>query len=323
MKYRNFGRTNWQVSEIGYGMWGMAGWTGSDDEESMQSLQLSVDMGCNFFDTAWGYGAGKSEHLLGELIRANKGKKLYTATKMPPKNFKWPARREFTLDDCFPPDHIEEYVGKSLKNAGLGYFDLMQFHTWEDSWLEDERGINKMLDLKKQGLFNAIGISLNRWESWNGIKAVRSGLIDSVQVIYNIFDQNSKDKLFPACREMNVAVIARVPFDEGSLTGTLTKESKWPEGDWRNTYFVPENLIPSVEHVEALKPLVPEGMTMSEMALRFILGEPAVSTIIPGMRKPVHAKSNLATSDAGPLDDDLMKELEKHRWDRKPAKWSQ
>ena len=280
-------------------------------------------MGCNFFDTAWGYGAGKSEHLLGELIRANKGKKLYTATKMPPKNFKWPARREFTLDDCFPPNHIEEYVGKSLKNAGLDYFDLMQFHTWEDSWLEDERGINKMLDLKKQGLFNAIGISLNRWEPWNGIKAVKSGLIDSVQVLYNIFDQNSKDKLFPACREMDVAVIARVPFDEGSLTGTLTKESKWPEGDWRNTYFVPENLIPSVERADTLKPLVPEGMTMSEMALRFILGEPAVSTIIPGMRKPIHAKSNLATSDAGPLDAGLMKELEKHRWDREPTKWSQ
>jgi len=323
MKYRTFGRTNWKVSEIGYGMWGMAGWTGSDDEESMQSLQLSVDMGCNFFDTAWGYGAGKSEHLLGELIRANKGKKLYTATKMPPKNFKWPARREFTLDDCFPPDHIEEYIGKSLKNAGLDYFDLMQFHTWEDSWLEDERGINKMLDLKNQGLFNAIGISLNRWEAWNGIKAVRSGLIDSVQVIYNIFDQNSKDKLFPACREMNVAVIARVPFDEGSLTGTLTKESKWPEGDWRNTYFVSENLIPSVKRADALKPLVPEGMTMAEMALRFILGEPAVSTIIPGMRKPSHARSNLAASDAGPLGAGLMKELEKHRWDREPTKWSQ
>jgi aryl-alcohol dehydrogenase-like predicted oxidoreductase len=323
MKYRNFGRTNWQVSEIGYGMWGMAGWSGSDDEESMQSLQLSVDMECNFFDTAWGYGAGKSEHLLGELIRANKGKKLYTATKMPPKNFKWPARREFTLDDCFPPNHIEEYVSKSLKNAGLDYFDLMQFHTWEDSWLEDERGINKMLDLKEQGLFNAIGISLNRWEPWNGIKAVRSGLIDAVQVIYNIFDQNPKDELFPACLEMNVAVIARVPFDEGTLTGTLTKESKWPEGDWRNTYFVPQNLVPSVERSDALKPLVPEGMTMSEMALRFILGEPAVSTIIPGMRKLSHAKSNLATSDAGALDDRLMKELEKHRWDREPTKWSQ
>ena len=227
------------------------------------------------------------------------------------------------LDDCYPPDHIEEYVEKSLKNADLEYFDLMQFHTWEDHWLEDDRGINKMIGLQKQGLFHAIGISMNRWEPWNGIKAVKSGLIDSVQVIYNIFDQNPKDELFPACHNMNVGVIARVPFDEGSLTGTLTKDSKWPWGDWRNTYFVPENLIPSVERADALKKLVPEGMTLSEMALRFILGEPTVNTIIPGMRKLNHAKSNLATSDAGLLDADLMKELEKHRWDRVPKKWSQ
>lgn len=323
MKYRKLGRTNWNISEIGYGMWGMAGWTGSDDEESFNSLQLAADMGCTFFDTAWGYGAGKSESLLGQLVRANKGKKLYTATKIPPKNFKWPARPEYSLDDCYPPDHIEEYVKKSLKNAGLSFFDLMQFHTWEDSWLEDDRGIKKMIDLKAHGLFHAIGLSLNRWEPWNGVKAVRSGLIDSVQVIYNIFDQNPGDELFPACREMNVGVIARVPFDEGSLTGTLTKNSKWPEGDWRNTYFVPENLNSSVDHADALKPLVPNGMTMSEMALRFILGEPTVSTIIPGMRKPRHAMMNMAASDAGPLDQALMKELEKHRWDRKPKKWSQ
>ncbi len=323
MKYRTFGRTNWKVSEIGYGMWGMAGWTGSDDEESFSSLQVSVDLGCTFFDTAWGYGAGKSESLLGQLIRANKGKKLYTATKMPPKNFKWPSRREYSLNDCFPPEHIEEYVSKSLKNAGLDSFDLMQFHTWEDHWLDDDRAIKKMISLKEQGLFKAIGISMNRWEPWNGIRAVKSGLIDSVQVIYNIFDQNPKDELFPACRMMNVAVIARVPFDEGTLTGTLTKDSKWPDGDWRNTYFVKENLLSSVEHAEALKPLVPEGMTLPEMALRFILGEPAVSTIIPGMRKPSHAKMNIATSDAGPLDAELMKKLEKHRWDRNPTSWSQ
>jgi len=323
MKYRRFGRTNWEVSEIGYGMWGMAGWKGSDDKESFSALQLAVDLGCNFFDTAWGYGAGKSESMLGELIRANKGKKLYTATKIPPKNFKWPSRREYCLDDCFPPDHIEKYVEKSLKNAGLDSFDLMQFHTWEDSWLEDERGINKMLDLKKQGLFRAIGISINRWEPWNGVKAVRSGAIDAVQVIYNIFDQNPKDELFPACCDMNVAVIARVPFDEGTLTGTLTKDSKWPEGDWRNTYFVPENLIPSVEHADALKPLVPAGTTMSEMALRFILGEPTVGTIIPGMRKTTHVKTNMSASDAGLLDNDLVAKLEKHRWDRVPSEWSQ
>ncbi|MGB8492624.1 MAG: aldo/keto reductase [Bacteroidales bacterium] len=323
MKYRNLGRTNIEVSEIGYGMWGIAGWTGSHDNESMESLQLAVDLGCNFFDTAWGYGNGKSEHLLGELVRANSGKKLHTATKIPPKNFKWPARKEYKLDDCFPPDHIEEYVEKSLRNAGLGSFDLMQFHVWEDDWLDDERTIGKMLDLKSQGLFRAIGISMNRWEPWNGIRAVRSGLIDTVQVIYNIFDQNPKDELFPACREMNVGVIARVPLDEGTLTGTLTKESKWPFGDWRNTYFLPENLIPSVERADALKPLVPEGSTLPEMALRFILGEPTVSTMIPGMRKPSHARTNLAASDLGPLDPALMKELHKHRWDRKPRKWSQ
>lgn len=323
MRYRKLGKTNWSVSEIGYGMWGMGGWTGSNDEESFNSLMLAVSLGCNFFDTAWGYGRGRSEKLLGELIRANSGRKLYTATKIPPKNFKWPSRREYTLNDCFPPDHIEEYVEKSLKNAGLGSYDLMQFHTWEDSWLDDDRGINKMLELKKSGLFHAIGISMNRWEPWNGIRAVKSGLIDCVQVIYNIFDQNPKDELFPACREHNVGVIARVPFDEGTLTGTLTKDSKWPPGDWRNTYFVKENLIPSVEHADALKPLVPESMTMPEMALRFILGEPTVSTIIPGMRKAHHVKANIAASDAGPLNADLMKKLEKHRWDRQPSEWSQ
>ncbi len=323
MKYRKFGRTNWDVSEIGYGMWGMGGWTGSEDKESMESLQLAVNNGCNFFDTAWGYGAGKSEGLLGDLIRANGDKKLYTATKIPPKNFKWPSKREFTLDDCFPPDHIEEYVERSLSNAGILSFDLMQFHTWEDSWLEDERWFNKMTYLKSKGMFHAIGISINRWEPWNGVKAVRSGLIDSVQVIYNIFDQNPEDELFPACQKHNVAVIARVPFDEGSLTGTLTKESKWPEGDWRNTYFVRENLISSVEHADRLKPLVPEGMTMAEMALRFILAEPVVSTIIPGMRKPKHVISNLAASDEGQLDKSLMNELRKHRWDREPTGWSQ
>ena len=323
MRYRKLGRTNWEISEIGYGMWGMGGWTGSDDEESMRSLQHAVDLGCNFFDTAWGYGRGKSESLLGELVRANRGKKLFTATKIPPRNFKWPSKREYTLDDCFPPDHIQKYVEKSLVNAGLDSYDLMQFHTWEDLWLEDERWIDKMMDLKSQGLFHAIGISMNRWEPWNGVKAVKSGIIDSVQLIYNIFDQNPKDDLLPACKEHNVGVIARVPFDEGSLTGLLTKETIWPKGDWRNTYFVPENLIPSVERADALKPLVPDGMSMPEMALRFILGEDSISTIIPGMRKLSHTEMNISASDAGPLDSVLMKKLEKHRWDREPTSWSQ
>lgn len=324
MKYRRFGRTGWQVSEIGYGMWGMGGWTGSDDAESLAALQRSVELGCNFFDTAWAYGAGHSERLLGDLVRANPGVKLYTATKIPPKNFKWPSRREYTLDDCFPPDHIEQYVHSSLRNAGLESFDLIQFHTWEDSWLQDDRWVRKMEELKRQGLIHAVGISINRWEPWNGVQAVRSGLIDAVQVIYNIFDQNPEDELFPACQEHDVAVIARVPFDEGSLTGTLTKDSKWPEGDWRNTYFVPENLIPSVERADALKPIAAAaGLSMPEMALRFILSNPTVSTVIPGMRKLKHVEANIAASDAGPLPPELLAELRKHRWVRHPTSWSQ
>jgi aryl-alcohol dehydrogenase-like predicted oxidoreductase len=323
MNYRRFGRTNWKVSEIGYGMWGMGGWTGSDDDESLASLQRAVDLGCNFFDTAWVYGDGRSEKLLGEIVRANSGQKLYLATKIPPKNRQWPSRRGATLDDCFPPDHIDEFVHSSLENAGLDSFDLIQFHVWEDAWVEDDRWAKKMDELRRAGLFKAVGISINRWEPWNGVRAVKSGLIDAVQVIYNIFDQNPEDDLFPACVEMDTAVIARVPFDEGSLTGTLTTESKWPEGDWRNVYFVADNLLPTVERANALKPIAERnGISMPEMALRFILGNPVVSTIIPGMRKPSHVDSNIATSDAGRLSDDLLAELTEHRWDRQPATWS-
>jgi aryl-alcohol dehydrogenase-like predicted oxidoreductase len=311
------------VSEIGYGMWGMGGWKGSDDAESLAALQLSVDLGCNFFDTAYAYGDGHSESLLGRLVRANPDKRLYTASKIPPKNREWPSRREFKLDDCYPPDYIEEYVHRSLKNTGLDALDLMQFHTWEDSWAQDDRWAKKLDELRGQGLVGAVGISINRWEPWNGVKTVQSGLVDAVQVIYNIFDQNPEDELFPACREMDVAVIARVPFDEGTLTGTLTPDSKWPRGDWRNSYFVPENLKSSVEHAERLRPLIPPGMTMPTLALRFILNEPTVSTIIPGMRKERNVRENTAASDAGPLPDDLHRSLRSHRWDRTPTYWSQ
>jgi aryl-alcohol dehydrogenase-like predicted oxidoreductase len=332
MNHRRFGRTGWMVSEIGYGMWGMGNWSNSNDAESLSSLQAAVDLGCSFFDTAYAYGQGRSENLLGQIVRANRERRLYTATKIPPRNQQWPARAEFTLEDCYPPDHIEEYVHKSLQNAGLESFDLIQFHTWEDAWVDDDRWVKKLEELRRQSLIHAVGISINRWEPWNGVRAVRSGLVDSVQVIFNIFDQNPEDELFPACREMNVAVIARVPFDEGTLTGTLTKESKWPEGDWRNTYFVPENLIPSVEHADALKSLLKNWneshrdkppLTMPELALRFILSNPDVSTVIPGMRKVTHVHSNIAASDAGLLPAELIDKLRKHRWVRKPAPWSQ
>jgi aryl-alcohol dehydrogenase-like predicted oxidoreductase len=331
MRYRKFGRTGWNVSEIGYGMWGMAGWTGSDDKESLDALQRAVDLGCNFFDTAWAYGDGHSEELLGRILRANKNnaaaggpdKKLYAATKIPPKNRRWPARPEYSLDHSYPPDYIFEYVDKSLHNLGADTLDLIQFHTWEDVWLGDERLARAIEKLRTSGKVRAVGISQNRWEPANGIRAVRAGLVDAVQIIYNIFDQNPEDELFPACREKNVAVIARVPFDEGSLTGTLTLDSKWPAGDWRSTYFVPENLKASVARADALKPLVPAGSTLPEMALRFILNNPGVSTIIPGMRKIRNVEANLAASDKGPLPAPLHTQLRAHRWDRTPTQWSQ
>lgn len=304
-------------------MWGMAGWTESDDVQSAKSLDLAVEKGVNFFDTAWGYGEGHSEELLGDLVRRHPKKKLYTASKIPPKNFQWPAKPEYAFEDSYPVNHIVEYTEKTLVNLGMERIDLMQFHTWDDSWSHREEWQRAIEDLKRDGKIAAMGISVNRWEPENGIKALETGLIDAVQVIYNIFDQNPEDRLFPFCEERDIAVIARVPFDEGTLTGKITKETVFPEGDWRATYFVPENLNSSVEHADALRPLVPEGMTMAEMALRFILENKTVSTTIPGMRKERNVRANTATSDGKGLPADLVQELKKHRWDRTPTSWSQ
>jgi len=323
MKYRTFGRTGWEVSEIGYGMWGMAGWTGSDDKESERSLDIAVELGCNFFDTAWGYSSGRSEQLLGALVKRQPEKRLYLATKIPPKNFIWPSKRGFSLDECFPPDHIIEYTEKSLANLDIDSIDLMQFHVWEDSWATDERWQKTMEDLKKAGKIRAVGISVNRWEPDNSLETLKTGQIDAVQVIYNIFDQSPEDNLFPLCKELNIAIIARVPFDEGTLTGKITKDTKFPKDDWRSTYFVPENLKSSVEHADRLRPLIPEGMTMAEMALRFILCNDMVGTTIPGMRREPHVRANIMTSDGKGLSQELLAELKKHRWDRTPSEWSQ
>jgi aryl-alcohol dehydrogenase-like predicted oxidoreductase len=322
MQYRRFGRTGWQVSEIGYGMWGMAGWTGSDEKEIENALDLSVEMGCNFFDTAWAYAEGKSEEILGRLVKRHPSTKLYTATKIPPKNLQWPSKPEYKLEEVFPAANIIEYTEKSLKNLNIDCIDLQQFHVWDDGWAQHEEWQKAVEKLKKDGKIKAIGISVNRWEPDNSLLTLRTGLMDSVQVIYNIFDQNPEDHLLPLCKEKDIAVIARVPFDEGTLTGTFTKETTFPENDWRSKYFVPENLISSVEHADALKPIIPAGMTMAEMALRFILCNEVISTAIPGMRKIHNVKNNLSASDGKKLQVAVEKELKKHRWDRLPTEWS-
>ncbi|GAB3705029.1 aldo/keto reductase [Spirosoma flavus] len=323
MQYRTFGRTGWQVSEIGYGMWGLAGWTGSDKQEVLRALERSVELGCNFFDTAWAYGDGVSEEVLNQLLKNHPDKKLYAATKIPPKNRKWPSKPDYDLSDVFPADYIVEYTEKSLKNLGVETIDLQQFHVWEDGWAEQDEWKEAITKLTQEGKVQAWGVSVNRWEPENCLNTLRTGLIDAVQVIYNIFDQNPEDKLFPLCRELNIGVIARVPFDEGTLTGTFTKETTFPANDWRSTYFVPENLNASVEHADALKPLIPNGMTMPEMALRFILSNPDVHTTIPGMRQIRNVEANTAASDGNSLSPELLRELQGHRWDRTPTSWSQ
>jgi len=294
----------------------MAGWTGSDDDESRASLDRAVELGCTFFDTAWAYGDGRSEKLLGELLKRHPDKRLYTATKIPPKNRRWPGRAEDPLADVFPADYIREYTERSLRNIDVSTVDLQQFHVWNDAWAEDDAWQRAVAALKEEGIVRAVGISINRWQPSNVLKALATGLIDSVQVVYNIFDQAPEDELFPECQRRNIAVIARVPFDEGSLTGTLTATTQWPEGDFRNVYFQTDNLRRTLERVEHLRVDLPPGMTMPEVALRFILHHPAVSTVIPGMRKRKNVEANLAVSDGRRLEQSDMAWLRGHRWDR-------
>ena len=322
MKYRKLGRTRFEVSEVGDGLWGMSGWTGSDDNESRSSMQMAIDLGCNFFDTAWAYGGGKSDGLLGEAMQQNPGKRLHAASKVPPANDRWPALPAYEYRDVFSAEHVFKYADLIRKRLRVDSIDVLQFHVWDDSWANEPEFRSTVEKLKKDGWIKFFGLSINRWEPENGLKALRTGLVDVVQVIYNIFDQAPEDELFPVCQELNIGVIARVPFDEGSLGGKMTLETRFPKGDWRAGYFGPENLPRTIERVEKLKKILPPGMSLPEMALRFILSHPAVSTTIPGMRKADHVRQNIAASDAGPLDEGLLAELKKHRWNRKPQRWS-
>jgi len=322
MKYRKLGRTGIEASDLSYGLWGMSGWSGSDDAGSLRSLQASIDLGCNFFDTAWAYGNGKSDGLLGETLARNKNKRLFSASKIPPMNDRWPAKPEYAYQDVFPHDHVLKYAKKIRESLGVDSIDVLQFHVWDDSWTDEPEFRKTVEELKSSKMIRWFGLSLNRWEPANGIAAIRTGLVDAVQVIYNIFDQAPEDELLPVCRELNIGVIARVPLDEGSLGGKMTLETSFPADDWRASYFGPENLKPTIERVEALKKIVPPGMTLPEMSLRFILSNPDVSTTIIGMRNLNHVKENFAASDAGPLDKSLLTELKKHRWDRVPEPWA-
>jgi aryl-alcohol dehydrogenase-like predicted oxidoreductase len=316
MRSRPFGALGRSVSEIGHGLWGMGGWTGSDDDESLAAIARAIARGCTFFDTALAYGNGRSERLLGRALRAHRGAPVVVATKIPPKNLRWPALAEYALDDVFPADHVRRSTETSLANLGLDTVDLQQFHVWTDAWAHDDRWQRAVDDLKREGLVRAFGISINRWEPANVLAALETGLVDSVQVVYNVFDQDPADVLLPACRAKGIAVIARVPFDEGGLTGTLHRGQTWPTGDWRNLYFTPEKLDETLDRLEAVRADVPSGMPLPEFALRFVLSNRDVTTVIPGMRRIAHVDQNLAVSDGRGLDPALLGRLQRHRWTR-------
>ena len=303
MRYRTIRRLDWPISEIGYGMWGMGSWAGSDDEESLPLAPARAGPRLHVLRHRLGLRRGAERAAAGRARAREPGPADRDRHEDPARRTS-SGRRAAAIPSTRPSRRPHPRVHREEpRQPRAPAVDLLQFHVWEDAWADDDGWQRAVDDLQARGPRAArSGVSLNRWEPWNVLRTLRTGLVDTVQVIYNIFDQAPEDELFPLCRELGVGVIARVPFDEGTLTGTLTLESTWPEDDWRSTYFVPENLASSVAHAEALRPMVPEGMTMPELALRFILSNPDVTTVIPGMRaeRHVEATSPRATPDRCP-----------------------
>jgi aryl-alcohol dehydrogenase-like predicted oxidoreductase len=318
MKYRTLGRTGLKVSEIGFGAWGIGGgmWQNSDDAEAIRALHKAADLGITFIDTALVYGDGHSEQLIGKFLRERK-ERLNIATKIPPKNQLWPARKGSPVNEAFPKDYIIECTEKSLRNLGVDSVEVQQFHVWLDEWLRQGDWWDAIQTLKEQGKIRAFGVSINDHAPETALELGRSGLVDTVQVIYNIFDQSPEEKLFPLCREKNIGVIVRVPFDEGSLTGRITPETTFPERDWRNRYFRGDRKKQVRERVQRLQRLLNgEARSLPELALRFCLSHSVVSVVIPGMRTVSHVQTNATVSDGRLLSDVLRTELKRHAWQK-------
>jgi aryl-alcohol dehydrogenase-like predicted oxidoreductase len=318
MNQRPLGRTGLQVSEIGYGAWGIGQtmWLGAQDDQSMQALNRAADLGVTFFDTALAYGDGHSEELVGALVR-ERDEPLAVATKIPPKNKIWPAPDGIDPDEAFPADYVIECTERSLRNLGLDTIDLQQFHVWSDEWVGRGSWLDAVEQLKSDGKIRAFGVSINDHQPANALKLVESGHVDAVQVIYNVFDQSPEDELLPACAEHGIGVLARVPFDEGSLTGSIGPDTEFPEGDFREHYFREGRKAEVGEHVQAiLDDLGIEREQLPEVALRYILSHPAVSTVIPGMRSVRNVERNAAVGDGQGLPDEQVSALKRHRWER-------
>jgi aryl-alcohol dehydrogenase-like predicted oxidoreductase len=318
MHTRTLGRTRIEVSEIGYGAWGIGGsqWLGAQDDESLTALRRAIALGLTFIDTALAYGRGHSETLVGQVVREQE-QHITVATKIPPKNQIWPAPAGVDPEDAFPAEWIRRCTERSLENLGLDVIDVQQFHVWHDEWVGRGSWLEGVQSLKDEGLIRCFGVSINDHQPANAIKLIETGFVDTVQVIYNVFDQTPEDELFAACEENGVGVIVRVPFDEGALTGAVGPDTEFPEGDFRNSYFGGDRRQQVADHVQAiLDDLAIDREALPEVALRFVLSHPAVSTVIPGMRSVRNAERNCAIGDGRGLDAAVVGKLREHRWDR-------
>ena len=318
MRYRTLGRTGLKVSEIGYGAWGIGGtqWLGGDDRESLAALRRALELGLNFIDTALVYGDGHGERLVGQVVR-EAPQPVYVATKVPPKNRRWPARPGIGIREVFPYSYILECTEQSLRNLGLDHIDVQQLHVWNPEWIHEDDWRRAFEDLQRSGKVRFVGVSINDHQPDSALELIETGLIDTVQVIYNIFDQSPERRLFPLCQERNIGVLARVPLDEGALTGQITAESRFDPRDFRSFYFRGDRKLQVEERVAALRrDLAGVEGDLPEIALRFCLSHPAVSTVIPGMRKVRHVEANLAVSDKGPLNEQVLAILRKHAWEK-------
>lgn len=318
MNYRKLGRTGLEVSEVGYGAWGIgkSQWMGAEDDESLRALNRAIDLGLTFIDTALGYGDGHSERLVGRTVR-ERDETVHVSTKIPPKNLTFPAPSGLHPDETFPADHVRECTETSLKNLGLETIDVQQFHVWQDEWLGEGDWQEAVEDLKREGKIRHFGVSINDHQPANAVKLIETGLVDTVQVIYNVFDQSPEDELLPACQEHGVGVIVRVPFDEGALTGAITPETEFDEGDFRNHYFRDDRKREVQERVRAIVSELGVGEDeIAEVALRYILSHPTVSAVIPGMRSVRNVERNMRVGDGKGLPEDQVRLLKNHRWVR-------
>jgi aryl-alcohol dehydrogenase-like predicted oxidoreductase len=319
MNERRLGRTGLSVSEIGYGAWGIGGsqWLGAEDQESLRALNRAVDLGVNFIDTALAYGRGHSEQLVGKVV-SERSERIVVASKIPPKNLTWPAPAGLDPDEVFPAEHVRKCTERSLSNLGMDAIDVMQFHVWSDEWVGRGSWLEAIGALKDEGKIRFFGVSINDRQPANAIELIETGVVDTVQVIYNVFEQSPEDRLFAACERNDVGVIARVPLDEGGLTGRITPDTTFPEGDFRNEYFSGEQGVAQTDaRVQAiLEDLGIERDELPEVALRYVLSEPVVSTVIPGMRSVRNVERNAALGDGAGLPPEQVRALKAHRWDR-------